>query len=60
MMTNMRVETCQFKRKRASVWERGVIINEGNGPIIDMKGEVVPAPIWNWRAVGENVITVSA
>lgn len=45
MSDNMRIEVCEFKRKEKSAWERGVIVNEGDGLIIDMTGEVVPAPI---------------
>jgi hypothetical protein len=57
-MNSLRVETCEFQRALGQGWERGVIVNEGVGPIIDMQGQIVKAPIGNWRVVSENVMTV--
>jgi hypothetical protein len=56
----MRIETCQFKRKENSEWEDGVIVNEGDGPIIDMDGKVVPhdPQIWDWRPISTQVMTI--
>jgi hypothetical protein len=45
----LRVESIIFKRSQKSPEEAGLLINEGEGPIIDMLGKVVPAPIWSWN-----------
>jgi hypothetical protein len=57
-MNSLRVETCEFKRDLSHGWERGIIVNEGSGPIIDMHGQVVKSPIRDWRVMSENVMTV--
>lgn len=57
-MRTMRLETIEFKRGEKAPWETGVLVNEGMGPIIDMNGIVVPAPLWNWRPISEQVMTV--
>jgi len=48
------VMTCKFMRRhKNSPWEWGIIINEGSGPLIDMKGEIVPSPVYNFRTCPE-------
>jgi hypothetical protein len=55
----IRVESCQFRRKKNSKWETGVTVNEGHGPIIDVAGKVVKSPVWDWRTTPEHVMTVT-
>lgn len=54
----MRLEVVSFQRDKSSEIERGVMVDEGNGPLIDMNGHIVPAPIWNWVSLNEAVMTV--
>ncbi len=56
----MRIETVRFQRKENSEWEFGIIINEGSGPLIDSKGNVVPVEpqIWKWTRINDHVMTV--
>ena len=54
----LRIETCEFKRVGSANWEQGVIVNEGNGPIIDLDGKVVQGAIYNWRERSAHVMTV--
>lgn len=60
MNDTLRVESCYFQRKRDAPWEYGIIVNNGDGPIIDMDGKVVPAPIENYRTSHDQVMTVVA
>lgn len=59
-MKMLTVETVRFKRTERSPWERGLIINYGDGPIIDMHGKVVPDEdgVWDWKELSETKITV--
>lgn len=59
MKNFIRVEDVVFKRTEKDREEVGIIVNEGLGPIIDMHGMVVPAPLWSWRAIGNHVMTVT-
>ena len=54
----MRLETVDFKRTKLSPRERGVMVNEGDGPLIDMDGNIVKAPVYNWWARNESVMFV--
>ena len=56
----MRIETCRFRRIKDGEWEYGIIIDEGNGPLIDADGKVVPSDpqIWDWRRDNQNIMTV--
>lgn len=45
----MKIESVIFKRDELADWEDGVMIAEGCGPLIDLAGHVVPAPIWSWH-----------
>ena len=47
----MNIMACTFIREEHGVEEKGIIINEGNGPIIDSKGKIVKIPIWNFTSV---------
>jgi hypothetical protein len=48
-MKSIRIESITFQRNEHGPFETGLLINEGDGPIIDMDGKVVEAPIWQWR-----------
>jgi hypothetical protein len=56
--TELRIESVAFKREQSSRWEAGVIVNEGEGPIIDLKGKVVPPPVWDYHTVSRHVLTI--
>lgn len=43
----MNIMACTFKRTARSKSEKGIIVNEGDGPIIDTNGKVVSA-VWNY------------
>lgn len=55
MPAEMEIQSIVFKRSKNSPEEAGIIINEGSAdsPIIDMLGNVVPAPIWYWAPMHE-------
>lgn len=56
---SLRIETINFNRKKGGPWEQGVLINGGDGPIIDMKGQAVPpGEVWDWRQTHAHVMTV--
>lgn len=57
MRKAMRIQTCEFKREEHSPKEVGLMINEDR-LIIDMDGNTVPAPIWDWRLRNELAATV--
>lgn len=55
---SLRITEIWFKRSENAEWELGVDIAEGTGPLIDMNGKIVPAPIWNTREAYGNVMVV--
>lgn len=57
-MKTLHVQTVWFTRSKTSTPEWGVIVNEGSGPIIDMDGKVVDAPVWDYRTHPQQVMTV--
>lgn len=62
-MNSLRIEKVAFERisadgVRTNVTEYGIIINEGNGPIIDMNGLVVKN-VWTWSKTYDLVVTVT-
>jgi hypothetical protein len=55
----MRIETGKFKRTHTADWEKCVVVNEGDGPIIDEKGLVLKrGQVYDWRSTGQSVMTV--
>jgi len=54
-MKSIHIMACEFQRGDQKLatrfWEPGILINEGNGPIIDMEGKIVPVPVWDWRPI---------
>jgi hypothetical protein len=44
----MHIQTIEFRREYYSEYERGILINEGHGPIIDKNGKVVTS-VWDYR-----------
>lgn len=59
MTRQLRIETIVFQRKSGADWEDGIIVNEGTGPIIDMDGQVVPAPVMDWKPRPIQLMTVN-
>lgn len=57
-MKTLRLETVLIKREKDSAWETMISVNEGDGPLIDMDGRIVPGPIWSGRNEGDQVMTV--
>lgn len=43
----MNIVACVFRRTQKSKREQGIIINQGDGPIIDKDGNVVP-DVYSW------------
>jgi hypothetical protein len=58
-MRRVIVETIRFRRTITAKPEMGIIINYGDGPIIDMNGEVVPPPVYHWQPIAQHRITVT-
>jgi hypothetical protein len=56
-MDTMRIESIRFKREENSPEEKGVIINHGDGPILDFKGNVV-SPVWDYAWDHEYNMTI--
>lgn len=54
----LRIETIRFRRFEHSPWERGITVNEGSGPIIDMHGHVVSPPVHDYQMINDTVLTV--
>ena len=56
-MKSIHIMACEFRRggghklENMPPWEPGIVINEGDGPIIDMEGKIVPVPVWDWRPI---------
>lgn len=60
MTKTMRIETVEFQREQDSPIELGVMINEGDGPIIDMDGKMVPeGGLWHYHLRSIHVMTVT-
>ena len=51
-----RIESCMFKRKKDSVNEPGLLLNEGDIGVLDKNGILLPK-VWNLHTVSELVIT---
>ena len=43
----MHIMAVKFMRMQDSEWEDGIIINNGDGPLIDARGITVPS-VWTW------------
>lgn len=50
----MNLMACVFKRDKASDWEDGILIDEGE-LIIDMQGKPVEEPIWNYQQLAHQL-----
>lgn len=57
-MKQLRIETVKIKREEHSDWEVMISINEGSGPLIDLDGKIVEAPIFAGRDLNEQVMAV--
>lgn len=56
----LKVETVYFRRREATdSVETGLLVNEGDGPLIDMDGKVVPPPVYDWLKTHEQIMTVT-
>lgn len=53
----MRIESVKFIRSKGGPEETGILVAEGDGPLIDLKGKIV-GEIWNYRVDHRHVITV--
>jgi hypothetical protein len=54
----MRIETITYwLDEKKKVPYRGLLVNEGDGPILDMKGEKV-GDVWDYHRDNEYVITI--
>ena len=48
---DLTIMACRFKRLKTSAWEKGIIINEGEGPLIDEQGKLVDDPVWTFNTL---------
>ena len=53
----MTIESIEFNRSKGAPLELGVLVNGGDGPIIDMAGKVV-GECWDYRRTGEHAMTI--
>lgn len=51
----MHLQTIKFKRVQDGPEENGILVNEGFGPILDTKGQVV-SEVWDYRKTYDLVI----
>lgn len=52
-MKFLRICSTVFQREKDGPEETGISINEGDGPLIDLDGNIVPVPIWRGRGTSQ-------
>lgn len=53
----MRIESVKYQVDKGGPWKRGVIINEGMGPLLDLQGQPV-ADVWDYHVDHLQVMTL--
>jgi len=55
----MRLESVTFQRTKGGPHERGILVNEGDGPLLGANGQPVEAgACWDYRRDYQHVMTI--
>lgn len=54
----MRIETVEYRLTEKGPWEPGILIDEGNGPLLTLEGKIIKEPIWDWTPIHIALLTI--